>query len=418
MSFSIDLQYIQEHVDGYLNLIKRCTEKKASIITVNDYIKGLMGTAERKNSWQLAEKVGSKTPSRFQHLMNDTPLDLLFLQNQLSNLAIEALGKDGILTFDDTGFLKKGIHSAGVQRQYTGTAGRIENCQIGTFMGYRTDKGHTLLDAQLYLPHSWMDDEARCRKARIPDDVVFQKKPLQAAFMYERFRKAGHRCSCVTADEAYGKDPDFIQILENHKQSYVVAIPKDYTVRLGPLKQKKQVSGCLEGKKAQWKRLSCGSGTKGERIYDWLFVERSEIGVSQGHKKGLLVRRSIATGELVYYSVFSPQDVPLETMVLVAGSRWSIEECFEMAKSETGLDHYEVRTYHGWCRHMMLSMWALLILVTLRIKMNGQETLGGANFNQLIANGEINSEGESSMEEYKKKRKILSDIQYKKPNDI
>ena len=156
---------------------------------MKDYILGLLGSADRKNAWQLAATQGAKSPYRFQHLLNDTVINIEALQENLVALAMDTLGKDGILTFDDTGFLKKGKKSAGVQRQYTGTAGRIENCQIGTFMGYKTDKGHTLLDAELYIPESWIQYPERCKEAKIPTSIEFKKKALQANEMYKTFRK-------------------------------------------------------------------------------------------------------------------------------------------------------------------------------------------------------------------------------------
>ena len=418
--------FFQEHLTTQLSHLRVGCRYYKTHETMSDYVKGLLSSVERKNSWQLSEKQGALTPHRFQHLLYDAAMDVPALQTELTSRGIEELGSDGIITFDDTGFLKKGDRSAGVQRQYTGTAGRIENCQIGTFMGYKTTKGHLLLDARLYIPEGWINDRDRCRLARIPDDLVFEKKALQAAHMFDAFKKQGHSCSWVTADEAYGKDPDFIKVLEEHKQPYVVAIPKDYQVRCGTLKQKLPAEEWVKKKDLndQWHRLSCGLGTKGERLYDWLLVKRSEINTLEGYERSLLVRRSITTGELAYYSVFAPCGTSLDTLVVVAGSRWSIEECFEMAKGETGLDHYEVRTYHGWQRHMMLSMWALFILVYLKNKMNDHEL---HLFHRFLTEKEAlstpldveyaQSSLENSMDAYKKKQK-LSNLRYKKSPDL
>lgn len=387
--------------------------------TMSDYVKGLLSTAERKNSWQLSEKQGASTPYRFQHMLYNAPINVSCLQVQLAKASITTLGKHGILTFDDTGFLKKGNQSAGVQRQYTGTAGRIENCQIGTFMGYKTDKGHVLLDTRLYIPESWTGDLERCRKAKIPTEVIFAKKALHAVHMYENFKQQGHRCSWVTADEAYGKDPDFIKALEDDKQGYVVAISKDYHVRCGDLRQKLPAFRWAEKEDQNtWQRLSAGAGSKGERLYDWLLIKRTEMTSRSGFERFLLARRSIGTGELAYYSVFSPMGEDISTFVKVAGSRWSIEECFEMAKGETGLDHYEVRTYHGWERHMILSMWALYLLVFLKDKMNGREA-SAALKDDIIPREESQETSDkltmdTRMDAFKKKRKMLSHLRFKK----
>jgi SRSO17 transposase len=247
--------------------------------------------------------------------------------------------------------------------------------------------------------------------------------------MYEDFKQQGHTCSWVTADEAYGKDPDFIKALEDAKQGYVVAISQDHHVRCGDLKQKLAASRWAEKEdQKHWKRLSAGAGSKGERLYDWLLIKRSEMITPVGYERFLLVRKSITTGELAYYSVFSPIGADSETFVKVAGSRWSIEECFEMAKGETGLDHYEVRTYHGWKRHMILSMWALHILVFLKNKMNEKKSHCIPNHQikeQIITSTQDEQKKEdqtsvvqNTMSEYKKKQKILSSSQFKKLPDL
>ena len=425
--------FIKDHLKDKLGHLRAGSRRDKTYETMSDYVKGLLSTASRKNSWQLSEKLGAFTPYRFQHLLYDVVLDVPSLQTELMAMTIEELGKSGILTFDDTGFLKKGDQSAGVQRQYTGTAGRVENSQVGTFMGYKTERGHSLLDARLYIPESWTNDRERCKKAKIPDDFIFEKKALHAAHMYEAFKKKGYTCSWVTADEAYGKDPDFIKVLEEAKQPYVVAVSKDYSVRCGDLKQKLPAEKWIEKEEAhRWRRLSAGLGSKGERLYNWLLIKRSELNTPEGYERFLLCRQSITTGEQAYYSVFAPLQTSIEKLVSVAGSRWSIEECFEMAKGETGLDQYEVRSYPGWQRHIILSMWALFILVSLKNKMNEHEFHLFQDFlndkkeepelrdrsntqsqNQEAETGQEVQSSENAMEEYKKKRK-LSDLQFKK----
>ena len=410
-----------DHLEEKLSHLSVGCRHQRTADTMSDYTKGLLSSAGRKNSWQISEQQGAATPYRFQHMLYHAAIDVPQLQTELAKVAVESLGADGILTFDDTGFLKKGDQSAGVQRQYTGTAGRVENCQIGTFMGYKTNTGHTLLDTRLYIPESWTNDRDRCRKAKIPDDVVFEKKALHAAHMYEAFKQQGHTCSWVTADEAYGKDPDFIKVLEDAKQPYVVAISKDHHVRIGELKQKLPASVWIEkGETDQWKRLSAGAGSKGERLYDWFLMKRSELNTPEGYERYILCRRSITTGELAYYSVFAPMNTSIEILVTVAGSRWSIEECFEMAKGETGLDQYEVRSYHGWQRHIILSMWALFMLVFLKNKINEKEK---SDTELTIELATVDTQqhdepgSENAMNHYKKKQK-LSNLRFKKLHDL
>jgi SRSO17 transposase len=424
--------------DGFSNL-EVGSKYKRTVIQIKLYVKGLMSNVERKNSWQLSEKIGAATPYRFQYMLHNGKIDITALQNKLCDEAISELGNDGIVTFDETGFLKKGTQSAGVQRQYSGTAGRIENCQIGTFMGYATPKGHTLLDTRLYIPDSWIKDPNRCSEARIPEGTKFSKKADQASEMYDNFRLTGHSCSWVTADEAYGKDPDFVKTLEDSKQPYVLCIPKDQSIRCDDLKLKRKAEKwAKETTPNEWKRLSAGRGTKGERYYDWLLLERNEISTPKGFERKLLVRRSITDGELAYYIVLSKIDTKIEEIVKVAGSRWTVEECFEMGKGAAGLDQYEVRSYPGWYRHIMLSMWALFILVCLKNKTmdpyNENETENNNEnvknilldgINNIIKSDIVNKEESelslehpevkvSSMETFKKKRQLLSTIRYKK----
>ncbi|WP_425363716.1 IS701 family transposase [Candidatus Tisiphia endosymbiont of Hybos culiciformis] len=405
------------------------------------YVKALMSSVERKNSWQLAEMVGAKTPYNFQYLLCYAAIDVVALKKALIKITIENLGTQGYLTFDDTGFLKKGDQSSGVQRQYTGTAGRVENCQIGTFMGYKTQKGHNLLDGKLYLPESWLNDPQRCRKAGIPEGLKFEKKALQAAGMYKSFKEQGYECSWVTADEAYGKDPDFVKVLEEYNQPYILAVPKDYSIRCGDLKQRFEALKCAESADVNlWEMHSAGKGSKGERVYEWLLIKRNEINSFSEFEKFLLIRRSMSTGELAFYSVMAPKNRSLQELAMAAGSRWSIEECFEMAKGETGLDQYEVRSYRGWERHTTFSMWALMILVNLKNKVSDPANLANkllennkkpeilvADLDKeqaselVLASGAITTQELSagqeqldSMHEYKKKQKILSALRFKK----
>jgi SRSO17 transposase len=270
-----------------------------------------------------------------------------------------------VLVIDETGFLKKGRHSAGVARQYSGTAGRIENCQIGVFMAYASHHGQVLLDRELYLPKEWTDDPARCRQAGIPEDHRFATKPKLAQQMLARALAAGVPARWVTGDSVYGDDRRLRRWLESCPQAYVLAVSgKEYVWLNWHQRQVKTILATLpdEG----WTRLSAGDGAKGPRWYAWRWLPLAEP-LEPGWRRWLLVRRSLGDpSELTAYVVFAPQDTPLEEVVRVAGTRWTIESCFEAAKSEVGLDHYEVRSWTGWYRHMTLAMWALALLAVLR----------------------------------------------------
>jgi SRSO17 transposase len=327
-----------------------------------NYIKGLLCRVERKNSWQIAQTVGSINPYRFQNMLNRGSFDEDAARDCNQQLLISELGAGGMFVVDETGFLKKGNKSAGVKRQYSGTAGRVENSQVGVFASYKTQKGHALIDRELYVPNDWIQDKARCKEAGIEEDLEFYTKPQLASKCYNRFIANGHKALWVSADEGYGRDSGFKINLEKHKQAYILAVPRDTVMRVG-LRKFKADDWPKKLIKLEWLRASCGYGTKGERIYDWGLIKRSER-CEKGFVRFLLIRRSKHdVSDLAFYTVFSKVGTSLEEIMNAVGGRWSIEECFEMAKGETGLDQYEVRTKTGWYRHITLSMIALTMLV-------------------------------------------------------
>ena len=338
----------------------------------NAYLRGLLSQVDRKNSWQLAEATGAETPHGFQRLLGRARWDAEAVRDDLRQYVAEQLSDpDGVLIIDETGFLKKGNQSAGVSRQYSGTAGRIENCQIGVFMAYRSQHGHALVDRELYLPKCWTEDEDRSRKAGIPEDVEFATKPVLARQMLHRVLDSHLQASWVTADEIYGRDSQFRKLLEKQGIGYVVAVSCQQRLFLNGQYGRidEQV---LEIPKRQWKKLSCGAGSKGQRFYQWAFVP-FPTPTERGMHKGWLVRRSLKDPEdLAYYFTHAPAGTKLKKLVEVAGSRWAIEECFEQAKGETGLDEYEVRSWTGWHRHITLSMFAQAFLSVLRAKENSR----------------------------------------------
>ena len=329
------------------------------------YLRGLLSPAE-KNSWQLAEMSGDTTPYGVQHLLRRALWDPEAVRDALRCYVVQHLrGAAAVLVIDETGFLKKGRHSAGVARQYSGTAGRIENCQIGVFLGYAGRLGQTLLDRELYLPEEWTDDRDRRRRAGIPEARHFATKPQLARQMLARALAAGVPARWVTGDSVYGDDRRLRMWLEAQPQAYVLAVSGKEYVWLGW--QQRQIKTILAAlSEAGWARCSAGDGAKGPRWYGWRWLPLADP-VDPAWRRWLLVRRSLSDPtEVRAYVVFAPEDTPLEEVVQVAGTRGAIEQLFEAAKGEVGLDHYEVRSWTGWCRHMTLAMWALALLTVLR----------------------------------------------------
>jgi SRSO17 transposase len=342
---------------------------------VMTYLQGLLSPAERKNSWQLAEEIGDATPYGFQYLLARADWAADAVRDELCVYIRQHLSDShGVMVIDETGFLKKGQHSAGVARQYSGTAGKVENCQIGVFVAYASRLGHALLDRELYLPEEWTNDRERCRSAGIPDDRAFATKPQLAQQMLARAFAAGMPAQWVTGDSVYGHARQLRMWLEERPQAYVLAVSGQEYVRLdGRPRQVKTLVAALPP--GGWTRLSAGDGTKGPRWYDWRWLPLAEP-QELGWRRWLLVRRSLSLPtELTAYLVFAPQDATLAEVVQVAGTRWSIESSFEAAKGEVGLDDYEVRSWTGWYRHITLAMWAYALLVVLRAGPIAVETL-------------------------------------------
>jgi SRSO17 transposase len=334
------------------------------------YLQGLLSPVERKNGWQLAEQAGDPTPDGMQRLLATYQWDAELVRDDLRTSVVEHVADpQAVLVFDETGFLKKGTKSVGVQRQYSGTAGRIEHGQIGVFLAYASPQGRTFIDRELYLPHSWAEDLDRRREAGVPEEVCCATKPQLAQRLLARALTAGVRGPWVTADAVYGSDPALRRWLEEQRQPCVLAVRANERVWISTGARLQQVTAAQLAammRRRAWQRLSAGEGAKGPRLYDWAL--QPVVGAADpGWGRWLLVRRSLSTPtKLAYYVIFGPVTTALPEMVRVAGSRWAIEEGLETAKGEVGLDHDEVRRWTGWYRHITLALLAHAYLVVTR----------------------------------------------------
>src|SRR5215218_10194952 len=333
------------------------------------YLRGLLAPLERKNGWQLAEAAGDATPDGVQDFLSRMHWDAEAVRDDLRAYVVEHLGDpEAVLVLDETGFLKKGGRSAGVQRQYSGTAGRVENCQVGVFLSYASRHGQALIDRALYLPERWTDDMARCAAAGIPDEVAFAAKPQLGLAMLDRALEAGLPFAWVTGDGVYGADHRIRRRLEAQRRGHVLAVTSGQRLGFVPVE-----TWLAKVPPEGWRRLSAGDGAKGPRFYDWAYLP-AHRGAAPGWQMGLLIRRSPAKPEdLAYYLTHAPEGTTLARLVRVAGTRWAIEACFEAAKGEVGLDQYEVRSWVGWHRHVTLAMLAHAYPAVLR-----KAALGGS----------------------------------------
>lgn len=345
------------------------------------YLEGLLRPVERKNGWQLAESAGEATPYGMQRLLAGAHWDADAVRDDLQAYVQEHLGDPAaVLVVDETGFLKQGVKAVGVKRQYSGTAGRIENCQIGVFLTYAAPNGHVLLDRELYLPSEWVDDVGRRQEAGAPETVTFATKPELARRMLARARAAGVTAAWVTGDSIYGGNRTLRVWLEQQGQPFVLAVASNeplWAVVDDHWGQYRADALAAAVPAEQWQRLSAGAGAKGLRLYDWALVPLARLQLPTEERRwshSLLVRRSLSEPtQRAYYAVFAPAGTPIQTLVVVAGQRWRIEQSFALAKGEVGLDQYEVRRWDGWYRHMTLAMFALAYLAVLRARSGGEK---------------------------------------------
>lgn len=346
------------------------------------YLEALLSPVRRKNGWQLAEAMGEPDPNGPQRLLYAARWDADAVRDELHRFVMEHFGDPvaGILIIDETGFLKKGTHSVGVARQYSGTAGKIENCQLGVFLAYASPRGHTFLDRRLYLPAHWAADEARRSAAGVPTDVTFQTKPQLARTMLAQARTNGVVAGWVVGDEQYGNDGSLRRWLDRQRQASVLGVRA--TTQVWVIEAERRWVGTVAevaaGLAAEaWQRLSVGDGAKGPRLYDWTWVPVAGL-VLAGWGHWLLVRRSISEpSEVAYYLVGAPVGTTLAEAASVAGARWRIEQVLEEGKGEVGLDEYEVRSWTSWHRHITLSMLAHACLAWIRSTGGSADPVGG-----------------------------------------
>lgn len=359
------------------------------------YLRGLLlGPAERRNAENLAERVGGPSARAVQRFLTEAPWPTERVIGRLQgDVAALLEHPDGVWVVDETGFAKQGIKSAGVQRQYSGTLGQVGNCQVGVFLGYRSERGQALVDGRLYLPERWTDDRARCRAAGIPDEVPFQTKPEIALAMLRAARKRGElQARWVTGDAVYGNNPAFRDALDADGYWSVLEVPSSLLVRpvqadaeppvvlrrgwrlrsdLGPVQSVAAVAAGLDPD--CWQLLTVAEGAQGPRVYQFAKQRVREVrGGSIKAEQELVFRRNPDGSELKHYLANTPPGLALVVLGRVASARWSIETGFEQAKGEVGLDEYEVRSWAGWHHHVTLALLANLFLLTVRQDWGGK----------------------------------------------
>jgi SRSO17 transposase len=384
--------------EGELSIIRQSAQALAELLgriephfrraevrkRVGRYLQGLLASVERKNGWQMAEELGEANAHGVQRLLAEADWDEEAVRDELRTYVIEQLGEPaGILVVDETGFVKKGKKSAGVARQYSGTAGRRENSQVGVFLLYASSRGAAFIDRALYLPEEWTADRVRCREAGIPDEVEFATKGELAKLMLTRAFAAGVPAEWVVADTVYGYD-ELRLWLEEQQKNYVLAVPETHQVWVQGQPQPVGLLAALLPDEA-WVVLSAGEGSKGPRLYEWAWLQLSdETEVASEWARWLLIRRSLSDrSERAYYRVYGPATTTLAEVVRVTGSRWKIEEGYEQAKGQVGLDQYEVRTWRAWYRYMTLALLAYAALVVMQGQARAQEKKAGSQVRGL-----------------------------------
>jgi SRSO17 transposase len=387
-SVSIDVAgWVEEFACGFAVIAGRFRRREPRL-QARSFLLGVLSDVDTRSCWQLAEQAGDSDPNAMQRLLGEAVWDADAVRDDVRGYVIDAIGHpDGVLILDDTGDLKRGSHSVGVQRQYTGTAGRIENAQVSVFLAYASPAGRALIDRAVYLPVSWTDDPDRCAAAGIPADVAFATKITLGRRMLQRAGDAGVPAAWATADEFYGGDRGLRRDLQTRRLGYVLAVAKSHRVNTGGLHglaRADRIAATL-GKKA-WNRYSAGQGAKGRREYDWAWVALTPPPDEATGFHWLLIRRRISDGELAFYRCYSSTRVGLPTLVRVAGTRWAVECCFQNAKGAVGLDQHQVRRWDSWHRYTTLVMLAHAILTVIALRERQREPAGEPGLIRLTVN--------------------------------
>jgi SRSO17 transposase len=344
--------------------------------SASQFLDGLLGNEPRKTGWMRAEAAGDPGPWRQQAILGRGRWDADDLRDIVRNYALETLADDeAVLVIDETGFLKQGKASCGVARQYTGSAGKITNCQVGVFAAYVSRHGHAFIDRALYLPKEWTDNRKRLKAAHVPEEVDFATKPQIARKMIARAISAEVPFAFVAADSVYGTG-SIETMLRKAGKGYVLGVAANHVFY--SWSQKQDIAGTAAEiaqnlPKSAWRRLSSGEGTKGPRLHDWAYIELADLDADEYNSRligkwtrGMLIRRHIVDGDLAFFSTWCPKGTPMKNLVSVEGHRWAIEDSFETAKNEFGLDHNETRSWHGWHRHVSLVMLAFAMMAVIR----------------------------------------------------
>jgi SRSO17 transposase len=345
----------------------RFFKRSESRSSAAQYVRGLLADVTRKNCWQLAEAMGEAHPDGLQHLLYGAEWEADGVCQQLRAVVVEQMGYEpGIGVVDESGFVKKGECSAGVKRQYCGRVGKIENCQVGVYLGYIAPAGHALIDRELYLPQDWCDDPVRRARAKIPPSVQFATKAQLALRMLERAWAEGLPMDWVVADSSYGHAPTFREAIAATGRFYVLEIPKSASVQVGGTSARSVESGVATVPDRAWSRYALNLSEQGLRWSDWTAL-RVVAPTDRLGEQWLVVRRTVdEPPDTTYFLSNAPADTPLETLAQVGGARYHVEHLLEEAKGTAGLGHYEVRYWHSWYRHMTLALIAHTWLTLLR----------------------------------------------------
>ena len=362
----IDSREIEQGFNDLMSRLGHVFFSESGFRNARNYLKGLLGPAARKNGWQLAESLGEATPYKIQQFIYRGKYSSDELRDELRTYVSEELGEeDGVVVIDDTGFIKQGKKSCGVKRQYSGTLGKVGNCQVGVFLTYASAKGHAPIDRRLYMPKDWVEDSERLKEAGAPEKLEFQTKPEMALEMIQEATAAGVPYRWATGDCAYGDCREIRQWLEKNEKRYVMCVSgKEY---IWDGNKQVSVADVLKGLPSDgWFEASCGDGSKGTRMYDWTAFEIESNMCQEGWKRVMLVRRGKSDEtDIRAHICYAPKDTADEKLVEVAGTRWTVETCFKESKGEVGLDQYEVRSYDGWYKHITFACIALAFLTVL-----------------------------------------------------